>query len=305
MRSDIIMWLGRIRATFSSIQLKARNFSEIPIGMTPHTFFAVFSFLLGTVIGSFLNVVIIRLPKGESLVTPGSKCPYCGHAIRWYDNIPIISYFVLRGRCRDCGIAFSIRYPMVELTTALIFLGLYLRAGITPELGVFFIFCAALIAVFWIDIDHMVIPDAITYGLVPVGLAAAAAGLLPDVSWKSSLIGIVFGALVLYIPAFVYEIVRGTEGLGGGDVKLLAMIGAFLGPVGVFFVLLVSSLIGSVAGVIGMALGKAGSTTQIPFGPFLVVGGLLYVFAGPAIVVHLFGVPPGPLMDFLLQGDNP
>ncbi|MEW6530314.1 MAG: prepilin peptidase [Thermodesulfobacteriota bacterium] len=269
--------------------------------MTPHTFFAVFSFLFGAVVGSFLNVVIVRLPAGESVVTPRSKCPWCGHPIRWYDNIPMVSYLVLNGRCRDCGNRFSIRYFLVELTAALVFLGLYLKVGIAAELGVLFILCAALIAVFWIDIDHMIIPDPITYGLMPVGLVAAVAGFLPDVSWKSSLVGIVFGALVLYVPAFVYEIVRGTEGLGGGDVKLLAMMGAFLGPVGVFFILLVSSLVGSVAGVIGMAAGEAGSTTRIPFGPFLAVGGLLYVFAGPAIVVYLFGVPPGSLVDFLLE----
>jgi len=194
---------------------------------------------------------------------------------------------------------------LVELTTALVFLGLYLKVGIAAELGIFFILCAALIAVFWIDIDHMIIPDAITYGLIPVGFVASAAGLLPEVSWKSSLVGIVFGALVLYVPAFVYEIIRGAEGLGGGDVKLLAMMGAFLGPVGAFFVLLVSSMVGSVAGVIGMAIGKAGSTTRIPFGPFLAVGGLLYVFVGPAIVVYLFGVPPGPLVDFFLGWEKP
>ncbi|MBM4325639.1 MAG: prepilin peptidase [Deltaproteobacteria bacterium] len=272
--------------------------------MTPHTFYAVFSFIFGAVVGSFLNVVIIRLPRGDSIVSPRSKCPECGCLIRWYDNIPIFSYFALGGRCRDCGSPFSIRYPLVELTTALIFLGLYLNVGITPELGVLFVLCGALIAVFWIDIDHMIIPDAITYGLTPMGLVAATAGILPDMTWKSSLVGIVLGALALYIPALAYEFIRGVEGLGGGDVKLLAMLGSFLGPVGVFFVLLVSSLVGSVAGVIGMAVGKAGSATPIPFGPFLVVGGLLYVFAGPAIIAYVFGVPPGSLVNFLLGWDN-
>ena len=261
---------------------------------------AVYFFLLGAAIGSFLNVVIVRMPFEQSIVTPRSKCPSCGGQIRAYDNIPLLSYILLRARCRDCGAHISIRYPLVELVTALCFLGLYMKYGLTPALGVFLVFCAAMIAVFCIDLEHMIIPDAISLNLIPIGMAAAIIGILPVMDWETSLVGFFLGGAVLYIPALIYLLLRGVEGLGGGDVKLLAMMGAFLGPLGVIFILLVSSFTGSIVGILGIVFGKTGSTTPIPFGPFIAGAGVLYVFVGPEIVQALFGtaayqamLPPG------------
>ena len=252
-------------------------------------FFSIFSFLFGAAVGSFLNVVIVRLPQQESLVSPPSRCPKCGRSIRFYDNIPILSWLMLGGRCRDCDQRIPVRYPLVELSTALMFTGLFLVWGLQPATLVYFCFCAAMIAVFWIDLKHMIIPDAISLNLIPVGMACSVAGLLPDMNWKQSLFGFVLGGLVLYVPAAIYEKLRGIEGLGGGDVKLLAMIGAFTGPVGVLFVLFVSSTVGSLFGLVGMASAGAGSTTPIPFGPFITSAAVLYVFAGTRILAAFFG----------------
>jgi leader peptidase (prepilin peptidase)/N-methyltransferase len=256
----------------------------------PYIFWAVSFFVLGAVIGSFLNVVIARLPRGESIVTPSSRCTACGHPIRPRDNIPVLSYLLLGGRCRDCNTRISTRYPLIEFLTALLFLALYLKWGFTPATGVFSIFAAALVAIFWIDLDHMIIPDAISLNCIPIGVAAAVGGLLPGMDWKYSLVGTVLGAVVLYVPAVLYERIRGTEGLGGGDVKLLAMIGAFTGPYGVMFVLFLSSTVGSLFGLVGMAALKTESTAPIPFGPFLSAAAVAYLFAGPEIIEWLFGL---------------
>ena len=250
---------------------------------------AVYFFVLGAAVGSFLNVVIVRIPFEQSIVVPRSKCPTCGSQIRAYDNIPLLSYLLLHARCRDCGTHISIRYPLVELITAVCFLGLYMKYGLSPALGVFGVFCAAMIVVFCIDLEHMIIPDAISLNLIPVGMASAVIGILPDMDWKSSLIGFVLGGAVLYVPALIYFLIRGVEGLGGGDVKLLAMMGAFLGPYGVIFVLLASSFVGSIVGILGMIFRKTDSTTPIPYGPFIAGAGMLYVFVGQEIIQVLFG----------------
>jgi leader peptidase (prepilin peptidase) / N-methyltransferase len=247
-------------------------------------FWAASSFLLGAIIGSFLNVVIARVPAGQSIVYPPSHCPECLHEIRWYDNVPIVSYFVLRGRCRDCGGRISIRYPLIEFGLACMSLGLYLKYDLSPAFGVFFIFTAAMVAVFWIDLDHMIIPDVISLNGTVIGLATVTAGLVPGLTWKDSFIGLALGALILYIPAVVYERIRGVEGLGGGDIKLLAMIGAFLGPYGVVFVLFFASFIGSFAAVAGIVLRRTASSSPIPFGPFLTSAAVMYVFVGQELV---------------------
>jgi leader peptidase (prepilin peptidase)/N-methyltransferase len=247
-------------------------------------FWAAVSFLLGAIVGSFLNVVIARVPAGRSIVSPPSQCPVCEHEIRWYDNIPVLSYFMLLGRCRDCGEPISIRYPLIEFTFACMSLGLYLKYGLSPAFGVFFIFSAAMVAVFWIDLDHMIIPDVISLNGIAVGLATVTAGIVPGLTWKESFIGLALGALILYIPAVVYEKIRGAEGLGGGDIKLLAMIGAFIGPYGVIFVLFFASFIGSLAAFASIICKRAASSTPIPFGPFLTGAAVLYVFVGRELV---------------------
>ena len=229
-------------------------------------------------------MVICRVPEGRSIVFPSSRCPRCGAPIRFYDNIPIVSYILLRAECRRCRGAISARYPLIELATALLSAGTFHKFGMTPAFVVFFGLCAALVAVFWIDLDHMIIPDSISLNGIPVGMAAAIAGFIPDVDWLESIAGLLLGGAILYFPAVIYERLRGIEGLGGGDIKLLAMIGTFIGPHGVVFVLTISSLLGSMAGLAGIVFRGASTTTQIPFGPFLVTGVVTYVFAGTLIV---------------------
>jgi leader peptidase (prepilin peptidase) / N-methyltransferase len=258
--------------------------------MNEHLFLGAWFLLFGAAVGSFLNVVILRLPLEESLVRPPSKCPRCGHPIRVRDNIPVFSYLLLAGRCRDCGSSISFRYPLIEATTGALAVGIYAKFGLSPLSLVFFAFCAALWAVFWIDLDHMIIPDVISLNGIGVGLLAATLDLIPGVMWSMSLSGIALGALILYLPAVVYERLRGVEGLGRGDVKLLAMIGAFTGPPGVIFVLFFSSVAGCIAVLLGMALKRTVSSAPIPFGPFLSGAAILFVFAGSDIIDFVFGL---------------
>jgi len=253
-------------------------------------FWAFAAFVMGSVIGSFLNVVIVRLPRGDSIVYPSSRCPVCLNEIRPYDNIPIVSFFVLGGRCRDCGSRISFRYPFVEFTSACLCSALYWKFGLTPGFAVLVAFCASLIAIFWIDLDHMIIPDVISLNGVGVGAVCAAAGWIPDLDWKLSLVGIIFGGGLLYLPAVIYEKVRGVEGLGGGDIKLLAMIGAFTGPQAVIFVLFSSSLVGTVIALAIMAVRGEGASSPIPFGPFLTSSAIIYVFAGKHVMNYFYGL---------------
>lgn len=255
---------------------------------SPHALEALLCFALGTVVGSFLNVVIVRLPEGGSLAYPSSQCPDCRSDIKFYDNIPILSFFLLKGRCRSCGGRISLRYPVVEFLTGLLAMALYLRFGLTPAFGVFLIFCSAMCAVFLIDLEYMIIPDAISLNGIALGFIVSLAGLVPHMDWKSSLLGAVAGAAVLYLPAVVYQKIRGSEGLGGGDIKLLAMVGAFNGFEGVLFVIFFSSLAGSVTGIFSIIFRGSESTSPIPFGPFLTTSAVLYVFAGRRIVDHFY-----------------
>lgn len=257
-----------------------------------HYFWAVWSFMFGAIVGSFLNVVIVRLPEGRSVVFPSSRCPSCGKEIRFYDNIPILSYFILLGRCRTCGTRFSFRYPAIEFLTACLSAALFWRFGLSPELFVFFLFCSAMVVVFWIDLDHMIIPDIISLNGLAVGMVAASAGVLQGMNWKLSVGGALMGGAILYFPAVIYEKIRGVEGLGGGDIKLLAMIGAFTGPLGVIFVLFFASLAGTIFALICMTVKGTRSTTPIPFGPFLTTAAVTYVFASPLLISFFHGFQP-------------
>lgn len=254
-------------------------------------FWAAAAFVFGCIVGSFLNVVIVRLPADESIVHPPSHCPSCITEIRWYDNIPILSYFILMGRCRECGERISMRYPIVEFVTGCLTVALVFKWGIHPALGVFFLYCCAMVVVFGIDLDHMIIPDVISLNGIAIGIIASLVGFIPDMDWKSSLIGCFLGGAVLYVPAAIYERIRGIEGLGGGDIKLLAMIGSFTGIHGVLFVLFFSSLIGSLAAFIGIAMRGAGAKTPIPFGPFLTSAAVAYVLVGDIVIDFFFSIP--------------
>lgn len=244
--------------------------------------FSIFSFALGAVTGSFLNVCIYRLPAGESIVSPPSRCPACGARIRPWHNIPILGWLILRGKCRDCGAPISARYPLVELLNGFLTLALFLKFGPTPTFLVLFVFCSALVAITFIDLDHQIIPDVISLPGIVIGFACSF--VLPWLSWKSSLIGIVAGGGSLLLVAWLYELFTKKEGMGGGDVKLLAMMGAFLGWRAVPFILFASSLIGSVIGITVMLAQKKDAKLAIPFGPFLAAGAVLYIFFGKAII---------------------
>ena len=251
--------------------------------MPPMTIFAIFAFALGAAVGSFLNVCIYRLPAGESVVSPPSRCPGCGSKIRPWDNIPVLSWLLLRGRCRACGGRISARYPLVELLNGLLTLALFLKFGPTPTFLVLFVFCSALVAITFIDLDHQIIPDAISLPGIVVGFACSF--FLPWLGWKSSLIGIVAGGGSLLLVAWLYELFAKKEGMGGGDVKLLAMMGAFLGWRAVPFIIFASSLIGSVIGVTLMVVQKKDAKLAIPFGPFLALGAVLYIFFGKTLIL--------------------
>lgn len=234
-------------------------------------------FVFGALIGSFLNVVILRLPaEDESIVFPSSRCPQCRTKIKWYDNIPIVSFILLRRRCRSCGAMISWQYPAVELCMALLSLALFQKFFLTPQIAVYFVFCAALLVIIVIDLHHQIIPDVISLPGIVLGFAGSF--INPGVTWQSSGLGILVGGGSFYLIAATYYLVTKREGMGGGDIKLLAMIGAFLGWQALPFVVFSSSLMGTIVGVGAMLKQGKGGKTVIPYGPFLAVGSIMYLF---------------------------
>lgn len=250
--------------------------------MLPPVIMALFAFVFGAVVGSFLNVCIYRMPLDQSVVSPGSRCVGCGTAIRWYDNIPVISWLLLRGRCRFCQAPFSFRYPLVELITAVLSLLLFMKYGLSPSYGVMFLFCAALIVITFIDFDHQIIPDELSLPGIVLGFLSSF--FLPEPGWISSLLGAVAGWGSLALIFYGYLWLTGREGMGGGDAKLLAMMGAFLGLQAIPFIIFASSLVGTVAGLSIMAVQRKDRHLAIPFGPYLALGALLYIFVGPQLI---------------------
>lgn len=238
--------------------------------------------MLGAVIGSFLNVCIFRIPEKKSIAFPPSHCPNCGAGIKFYDNIPLLSYLILRGKCRNCEASISYRYPLIELLTALASLMLMIHFGPTLSYLVYLILVSSLIVITFIDLDHRIIPDVISLPAIPLGLAASF--VLPNLNWIDSLIGIVAGGGMLLLVAVVYEALTGQEGMGGGDIKLLAMLGAFLGWRGVLFTIMASSILGTVIGGGLMVLGGKGRKFAISFGPFLSLGAIIYLFWGELLI---------------------
>ncbi len=250
--------------------------------MLPLQFMAVFVFLFGAVIGSFLNVCIYRIPLEQSVISPRSRCMSCGAEVNWYDNIPVLSWFLLRGRCRSCGVSFSIRYPMVELLCGCLVLLLFLRFGLTVPFFVYFILVTSLIVITFIDFDHQIIPDEIS--IPGIGIGFIASFFMPEPGWLSSALGILAGWGGLAFVFYAYLWLTGREGMGGGDAKLLAMLGAFLGLKAVPFIIFVSSLVGTVVGVTIMLLQRKGRHLAIPFGPYLAFGAVLYIFYGSWLI---------------------
>lgn len=240
------------------------------------------AFLIGITVGSFLNVCIFRIPNGQSIVRPRSRCPVCGTAIPWYLNVPILSYIMLLGRCAACHVKIPLRYPAVEFLTGVLFLMGLRWFGLTPFLPVLWLFFAVLIVVTFIDLDCQIIPDVISLPGIVVFFAASF--IVPWVSPVDAALGILVGGGSLYLIALGYELLTKNEGMGGGDIKLLAMIGAFLGWKSILPIVLFASLIGTVVGVPTMLLQKKNMRYALPFGPFLSVGALLYIFWGGPII---------------------
>jgi leader peptidase (prepilin peptidase)/N-methyltransferase len=242
--------------------------------------------LIGLSIGSFLNVCAYRLPLRESIVHPRSRCTSCGRPLDWFDNIPVLSWVALGGRCRTCKQPVSRMYPAVEIVTALVFVITYLTYGVTLLSLVRVVFACALIVLFVTDLKHKILPNVITLPGIVVGLVCSF--FLPP-GWMSSLIGLAVGGGVLLVIAEAYYRVRGQEGLGMGDVKLLAMIGAFLGWKLVLLTLVFASFTGSLAGGVLIASGRGSMKYALPFGTFLAVGALLAATWGEPIADWYFG----------------
>jgi len=247
----------------------------------------VFAFLFGTVVGSFLNVCIYRLPKEESIVAPRSRCPACQSPIHALDNIPLVSFALLRGRCRACGASIPWRYPLVEALTGILFALTVVRFGVTLQAAFLLIFLAGLIVISFIDLDHQIIPNVITLPGIPLGLLTGF--LFRDPPLLDRLIGTLAGAGFLYLVLFYGGVLYGQEAMGEGDLNLIAMVGAFLGWKAVIVTILVGCLVGSVLGLSLIALRRLGRRQHIPFGPFLSLGAVVALFWGDRLITWYLG----------------
>ncbi len=254
----------------------------------PPTLIYFVLFLYGNLLGSFANVIILRLPKGESIVRPRSHCPQCKAQIKWYDNIPLLSWILLRGKCRDCKTAISWRYPLVELIMGLSFALAFHFIGWQWYLIEVLIFLFAVIIASFIDIDHFILPDIFTLSGIVIGLFGAL--INPERSFLDSLLGVFLGGGFLWAIAYFYFLIRKEEGMGGGDIKLLAWIGAVIGWKAVPFVIVTSSLIGAVGGGVIALRDRGGMKTVIPFGPYLAFGAVVYLFGGHEIASWYLGL---------------
>jgi leader peptidase (prepilin peptidase) / N-methyltransferase len=241
-------------------------------------------FVFGSAIGSFLNVCIYRMPRNMSIIAPASRCPSCNTPIRPYDNIPVLSYILLRGKCRVCKAGISLRYPAVEFLNAVLYALVLWRFGLEWYTPAYFIFCSVLVVITFIDLDFQIIPDRITLPGIGIGLLAGAF-LMPDpfvrytlLGIKASIIGFLAGGGLFYAIA-----VLSRGGMGGGDIKMMAMVGALMGWKSVLLTTFLGSLTGAVIGLFLMISKGKGRKTKIPFGPFLGLGSLITLFFGQEI----------------------
>ena len=249
-----------------------------------------YAFALGAIVGSFLNVVIHRYPREESIVFPGSHCPHCNAPIRWYDNIPILSYTILRGRCRACHAPIAIRYVLVELANALFYLAIFLRTGPTFVFPLVAAIVSMLIVLIFIDADIQILPDIIDLPGLAIGIiigwtqaGARVSDMTLSSSWIDSIAGAGIGASVLLTIALAYRLVRRIEGMGLGDVKMMAMLGATVGWEPLFGLLVIASVVGAVVGAIVASRSGAGMQAALPFGVFLGLAALAVIFFGPTL----------------------
>jgi len=266
------------------------------------------AFVLGLVVGSFLNVCILRIPAGESIVLPASHCPKCGKAIAPYDNVPVLSWLWLRGRCRNCKAPIAALYPAVELLTGLLFALCALAFGFQLPALKWAVFCALLVVLAITDLRERILPDKVNLTGAVLGLAWSAVLPVDDgtalwlagrlfafppparvLSFADALVGAVAGAGILWIFAEGYFRLRGREGMGLGDVKMMAMAGTFLGPKAAVLTIMAGALLGSVLGALFMLFRRTGSEYELPFGTFLAAAALLVVFYGPPVLSWYFG----------------
>jgi leader peptidase (prepilin peptidase)/N-methyltransferase len=246
------------------------------------------AFPVGLCWGSFLNVCIHRLPLYQSVVRPRSRCPGCGQSIASWDNIPVISWLLLRGACRGCGMRISFRYPAVELLAGLFTLLLVWMHGPTAAFAASFFFCSAMVVLIFTDYDHQILPNTVT---IPGTVAGFLFSLFPGgVTWVSSLIGLVLGWVAIVAVSKAYKKMRGVEGMGMGDAKMMALVGAFLGWPSVLLVLVIGSFLGSLAGVFLLSSGRGGLQAKLPFGTFLGIAGLVALFFGDPILGWYMGL---------------
>ena len=251
------------------------------IELLPQWIQLAFAAAFGAVVGSFLNVLIYRLPLGRSVVWPSSACPHCGRELAWYENVPVISWLALGAKCRTCRGPISARYPFVEALTAAMFAGAWWFFGPGALAVSRVVFGCMLIVLFAIDLEHQLLPNAITLPGVVVGFAFS---VFTEPGWLSSLIGIAVGGGSLYAIAEAYYRVRREEGLGMGDVKMLAMVGAFLGWKLALVTLMMASIAGSIVGLILIASRRGGMKYALPFGTFLAVGAAAAGSVGPGLL---------------------
>lgn len=250
------------------------------------TFQLLLGAAIGLCIGSFLNVVIYRVPLGQSIVTPPSRCRKCGYQLQWFDNIPVLSWLFLRGRCRKCGVGVSMQYPIVELITGALFVLVIWMTPPGPLLATRLILVCILIALFGIDLEHQILPNVITLPGIAIGVLLS---LIAPPGWKDALVGVLLGGGVLYAIAGAYYLWRREEGMGMGDVKMLAMIGAFLGWKAVLVTLVLSSFAGAIIGVALMAAQRGTMKFALPFGTFLAIGAIVSMFVGEPLVAWYAG----------------
>lgn len=244
--------------------------------------------VLGLLLGSFFNVCIRRIPEDEEIVFTASHCPRCKTPIRWFDNLPVLSFLFLRGKCRACKAPISWEYPAVELASGALFLWLFLNTGASAAFLAYGVFLSLLLVISVIDLHHRIIPNELSYPGMALGIGAAL--WLGNPPWYSAVIGWFVGGFIFWLVAFTYEKLTGREGLGGGDIKMLAMLGAWLGADAILIVIVLSTGLGSIVGIGALLLQKGNLKLAIPFGPFLAVAAFIYLFWGHH--VQSFLLPP-------------
>lgn len=257
----------------------------------------VLTFVIGLIIGSFLNVCIYRIPRNESIVYPASHCTECGYKLAWCDLIPLVSYLFLRGRCRSCGTKISLRYPLIELVTGIVFLLLFIKYGLTLAFLLYAVLMSVLIVVFFIDLDHMVILNKLVIFALVAAIIVALGNLFTpltiygDNKWWNPFLGALLGSGFLFVVAVLGSIVfKSDEAMGGGDIKLMLPIGLFLGWRLTILTLFLSVIIAGVVGIVLLALKITSRKSSIPFGPFIVIGCFISIMYGYHIINWYLGI---------------